>query len=677
MGRKSVILVLVAIIFLAVCAWAENNLDQPKPYTCGKPFAQGEVIIKFKKAADINSIFPGNSGHVKVKKMFKKNHDNRSVGSAANDNAGDKIDGPGMYKIKFEDRDDIYSIIDDLKNNPDVEYAEPNYIFQSFIVPNDPHYSLEWGASKIGATSAWDVTKGASDVVIAVVDTGVDYNHPDLAPNIWINTKEIPGNGIDDDGNGYVDDVRGWDFVTVPPAWVAPGEDPGPPDNDPMDFLGHGTHVAGIASGLPNNGLGIAGIGWNCKIMALRAGYQSGDDSGYLELDDIAEAVYYAADNGADIINMSFGCPYNSITIQNAINYAYSKGCIMVASAGNVDSYDAGKPFYPAANDHVIAVSALDDKDIVAIWSLFCFSNFGDFVDICAPGTSIISTLPGGSYGYASGTSMSAPFVSGVAALIKSKNKDWTSQQVEERLKRTSDNVYAVNGQSFFKGKLGAGRVSAKKALGNLSMVITYPTPDKTISGSVAVKGSANMEYFKDYKLEYSDSSIPNSWSPIVAASTTPIEDGTLAIWCVTNPNGVFNLRLTVSNTSGESYQYVSGVNFGLDGEVKLNNPPVSGPSPFDPDRQKFMFYYELLAASDVDIYVYDISGTLIWREYLPYNGGTSGGGGSAGINRVYWDGTNSFGETLGNGAYLYMIIARTNGDRKIIGRGKFAVLRG
>jgi hypothetical protein len=253
---------------------------------------------------------------------------------------------------------------------------------------------------------------------------------------------------------------------------------------------------------------------------------------------------------------------------------------------------------------------------------------------------------------------------------------DWTPEQVEARLKSTADNVYAANTQSFLQGKLGAGRVSAKRALGNLSMAITYPKPSSIISGSVVVKGSADIENFAGYKLEYSSISSPDAWAPIVEQSTKPIDNGILAIWSVGNPDGQYNLRLTISNTDGESYQYVSNVNFGVDGEVKISGRPACGPSPYDPEDGNFMFYYELLTASDVDIYVYDVSGTIRWQRSVPYDAGTSGSGGSAGTNRVYWDGEDGFGDEIGNGAYIYMIVARDSGDRKIIGRGKFAVVR-
>lgn len=673
----SIVIMIFSLFSPHISAFAEGSPTKANSFNGKRPFVAGEVIVKFKNAKPYyasrsysNGISTSMAAPMKIEKLSRKKTKNSSFGISA---AGDSIDEPGIYKITMKGRQDVFNMADEFKNDPDVEYAEPNYIYQASAMPNDPSYSMQWGMYRVEASAAWDVTEGSGNVVVAVVDTGVDYNHQDLSNNIWTNTKEIPGNGIDDDGNGYVDDVRGWDFVSVPSDWVAAGEDAGPPDNDPMDFLGHGTHVSGIIAGKTNNSLGIAGMSWNSKIMPLRSGYMCIDGGGYLELADIAEAIYYAADNGANVINMSFGCPYDSSYLREAIDYAHLKGLVLVASAGNVDSYDAGKPFYPAAYAPVIAVSSVDNEDKISIWGLFAFSNFGEFVDICAPGTNILSTLPGNGYGYASGTSMAAPFVSGLAALIKSKHPDWTSDQIEARIKNTSDDIYATNPQTFLQGKLGAGRINAKRALGNLSLAITYPTPDTLISGAVVIQGSASIEEFSNYKVEYSSQDSPNNWKTIVESAAKPVEEGTLAIWSADVPQGKYNLKVTVNNISGESYQYVSNVGMGVDGDVKLAGKPQVGPSPYDPENGgQLLFYYNLLNAADVDIYVYDLSGTLVYRKGLSYNGD----GGSAGVNRVYWDGVNSFGETLGNGAYIYMIVAKDSGDRKIIGRGKFAVVR-
>jgi subtilisin family serine protease len=677
------LMMMISLFVPSISAFAEDPSIHATPFNSKHPFMAGEVIVKFKNAKPYyasqsysNGISTSMAAPMKIEKLNKKGSKKNKAGSFSVSAAGDSVDEAGIYKITMPGRQDVYNMVDEIKRDPDVEYAEPNYLYQVSAMPNDPSYAMQWGMYRVGASSAWDVTQGSSNVVVAVVDTGVDYTHQDLANNIWTNTKEIPGNGIDDDGNGYIDDVRGWDFVTVPSDWVAAGEDPGPQDNDPMDFLGHGTHVSGIIAGKTNNSLGIAGMSWNSKIMPLRAGYMCIDGGGYLELADIAEAIHYAADNGANVINMSFGCPYDSTCLREAIDYAHAKGLVLVASAGNVDSYDAGKPFYPAAYAPVIAVSSVDNQDHISIWGLFAFSNFGEFVDICAPGTNILSTLPGNGYGYASGTSMAAPFVSGLAALIKSKHPDWNSDQIEARIKSTSDDIYATNPQEFLKGKLGSGRINAKRALGNLSLAITYPTPDTLISGAVAIQGSASIEDFSAYKVEYSSQDSPDTWKTIVMSSDKPVEEGTLAIWSAEVPDGRYNLKVTVQNLSGEVYQYVSNVGMGVNGDIKLAQKPQVGPSPYDPDKGDLLFYYKLLNAADVDIYVYDLSGTLVYRKGLNYDASASGSGGSAGENRVYWDGVNGFGETLSNGAYIYMIVAKDSGDRKIIGRGKFAVVR-
>ncbi len=697
MFKRLLLSIFLLFFIMAGSASAQDPNALVRPLYKKMPFVADQVIVKYKKAqyessASLSSIGAGHAmSYKKARKLFKHNPTNAggmtalAVGSGQKTSAADDVvDEPGVYLVSAEGRSDIYSVVDELKKNPDVEYAEPNYLYQASIVPNDPEFSLQWAPSKVGAPAAWDVEKGDPNVIVAVIDTGVDYNHQDLTQNIWINTREAAANGSaplpkgqgsDADNNGYIDDVLGWNFVSVLPCWMAPDEDSTSPNNNPMDVLGHGTHVAGIIAGRPNNGTGIAGMTWGCKIMDLKAGYKAYDGNGYLELDDIAAALHYAADNGAKVINMSFGCEYDSQTLHDAINYAYSKGCIMVASSGNVDSSDAGQPFYPAAYDHVIAVASVDNDDKLSIWNLDAFSNFGDFVAICAPGTSILSTLPNNSYGYESGTSMSAPIVSGVAALLKSKHPDWTPEQVEARLKSTADNIYGINNEGFLAGMLGAGRVNAQRALGDLNLGITYPRSDSVISGSVAIKGSANIENFSNYKIEFSSATDPNTWTTI-ESSSSPVDNGILGIWSVSNLSGRYNIRLTVYDASGEAYPTVSGVTFGLDGEVTLAEKPMCGPSPFDPSTQHFVFYYELNNAAAVDIYVYDITGTKIWQDSIPYDMGSSGKGGSAGANRVEWNGMNAFGERLSNGAYLYMIIAQDSGVRKIIGRGKFAVLR-
>ncbi|MGB9595034.1 MAG: S8 family serine peptidase, partial [Candidatus Poribacteria bacterium] len=207
-----------------------------------------------------------------------------------------------IYKLKFPSNSDILSLVYKCKNDPVVQYAQPNFckrLAEKMDKPNDFFYPNQWALDKIDLLKAWEIEKGSEDIVIAVIDTGVDYKHEDLRSRIWTNKGEIPNNNIDDDGNGYIDDVIGWDFFDSPTTKLK--TDHIDRDNDPMDEDGHGTHIAGIIAGIPNNSIGIAGITWGCKIMALRAG------SKILEDDDLASAIVYAVENGAKIINMSWG----------------------------------------------------------------------------------------------------------------------------------------------------------------------------------------------------------------------------------------------------------------------------------------------------------------------------------------------------------------------------------
>jgi len=336
-----------------------------------------------------------------------------------------------IYHLQYAQSKSIIDALNMLADDENVEWIEPNYISYTSLMPNDYNPSQQWGLARIKSDLSWDITQGNSNIVIAIVDTGIDYNHSDLSANIWHNSDEIPGNGLDDDNNGFIDDDIGWDFVS-PTIGGVPGEDMGPRDRDPMDFHGHGTHCSGIASAVTNNGLGIAGTAWSCRIMAVRAGYAV-TGGGVLQDVDSAPAIVYAADNGAHVISMSWSGSEPSNLISTAIYYAYSQGCILVAAAGNQNTSSI---YYPAGYDEVIAVAASDQNDNRA-----SFSNYGSWVDIAAPGVSIKSTLPNNKYGDWNGTSMAAPFVAGVSALMLSRDPTKTQEYVLQTLVNSGDDI--------------------------------------------------------------------------------------------------------------------------------------------------------------------------------------------------------------------------------------------
>lgn len=356
-----------------------------------------------------------------------------------------------IFYIQYDAALDPYYVSSIIKDYAEVEWAEPRFLYNIVYDPNDPSYPSQYSLSKINAKLAWDITKGDTNVVIGIIDTGVDWNHPDLSANIWHNKNEIPDNGIDDDNNGYIDDYIGWDF----------GGLTGAPDNNPReDRPDHGTHVAGIASAVTNNGIGIASIGFNSKIMPVKTAQdnirnQAGDaliSFGY-------EGIVYAADNHASIINCSWGGGGFSILSQETINYAISKGALVVCAAGNSG---INSSFYPASFNGVISVGASTTSDTKA-----SFSNYGPDVDIMAPGVSILSTWedPSNIYISNSGTSMASPLAAGLAALIKARFPDYTPAQIGEQLRVNCDNIDSLN--PGFQYLIGKGRINAYKSLQN------------------------------------------------------------------------------------------------------------------------------------------------------------------------------------------------------------------
>ncbi len=315
------------------------------------------------------------------------------------------------------------------------EKAERNYVVVLDAEPNDPSFAELWGMAKISAPAAWDLATGSRDIVVAVSDTGVDYTHGDLAANMWVNEGEIAGNGVDDDGNGYVDDARGWDFASG--------------DNDPRDDHGHGTHCSGTIGGVGDNGIGVAGVNWRVRIMPVKFLTSSGSGS----LWNGAQTIIYAAEAGAEVVSASWGCAgcYASY-VEEAIETLHQAGGIFVAAAGNSSVDVDATPYYPAAyqNDNVVAVAASTPQDTLAY-----FSNYGaQKVHLAAPGTSILSTLPKDGYASWQGTSMAAPHVAGAAALYLSLKGETSPSALKNKLMLTTDPVPALDGVVASGGRL-------------------------------------------------------------------------------------------------------------------------------------------------------------------------------------------------------------------------------
>ncbi|MEE8557512.1 MAG: S8 family serine peptidase, partial [Myxococcota bacterium] len=403
-------------------------------------------------------------------------------------------------------------------NDPDVEYAELDAVVHILdTVPNDPLYSRLWGLEKIGAPRAWDVERGDPGVVVAVIDTGIDDAHPDLLANLWINTGEIPGNGIDDDGNGFIDDVRGYDFVNE--------------DGKPRDDNGHGTHVAGIVGAVGDNSTGVTGVNQRVSIMALK--FLDGGGAG--RLSDAIRAIDYSIAMGARVLNNSWGFDVDSQALHDAVSASQAAGQLFVAAAGNSPGDADVDPHFPSGleHDNVLSVAATDRGDLLAT-----FSNFGLVsVDLGAPGVDILSTTPrysteitaefGRHYAELSGTSMAAPHVAGVAALLLARSSLLRYDEVRARILAGVDPVPGLevatggrlNAAASFAGLGIGGDSDPPVSVSDLTVVDVTErsvTLEWTASGEDGTVGRAAL-----YDLRYAH-------DPITAASwdaSTPVFD--------------------------------------------------------------------------------------------------------------------------------------------------------
>jgi len=461
--------------------------------------------------------------------------------------------------LKLSSTEKIDRLLDRIARMNSVDYACKNLTHTLEYTPNDSAFASQYYLPQIHAPQAWDLLTNPEPVVVGFIDTGIDYTHPDLAPNIWLNPEEdrppygildsADYNGVDDDENGYIDDLIGWDFVDFPELPF--GTDYITPDNDPMDSFGHGTAVSGIAGAMINNTIGIAGIAPNIKIMPLRCA-----SSYYLTELSAAQAIVYAVDpfpqnlflSGAKVINMSFGNDQFSPLLQDVIEYAETQGVLMVASAGNSGSTG---PHYPSGYSQVVSVGGVNSYD-----QLMGVSNYGTALDIVAPAQEIISTVLDDEYDLffgGSGTSFAAPMVSAGAALVFGMHPELNVSEVKSLLFSSADDLYQPGWDTLS----GNGRLNLETALTidqPLVVEITSPQSGAAVKeDTIPVLGSAYGLYLNNYSLYWGIGDNPVSYNLLQSAVTKQVIDGVLGVMLFdsTFQDTTYTIKLTANDQFG------------------------------------------------------------------------------------------------------------------------------
>ena len=549
MTKKSFYLYILALFINSQFVFAQSNSDD-FPHVTDTP---GELIVR---------LHPDASGE-RLEKL------SRQLGALsifpvfpANTLGGQHPRLRRIYLIRFPKGRKLETLRRRYERHRAIEAVEMNRLSQpcAETAPNDPNYTEQWNLTVLNMLQAWDIEQGKSQVTVAVVDSGIATRHPEFRSQLWKNVDEIPGNGVDDDGNGYIDDKSGWDFSDAP---TLPGSgDWTVRDNDPEDETGHGTHVSGIIAAKVNNGLGIAGIAPNCRLMPLRAGFKYGGGA-YLQNDDLAAAIVYAADNGARVINMSWGDTVRAFIIEDAVEYAHHRGCILVGAAGNSAAVGS---YYPAALKSVISVAGLGQEK-----QLYDGSNFGATINIAAPGEEILSTALNAEYRKRSGTSMAAAHVSGVAALVLSANPNAINIEIQEKLITTAKPLFitelvgagsldahaALVSSTSLVAKINARR-TLQQALGNEQAhggveIVSAVIAREVIFDRIEIVGSAGGAEFSEYWLEYGIGEVPDLWYPLGTAQTEPKFSECLHKWDTSAlAEGRYTLRLSVKSENGD-----------------------------------------------------------------------------------------------------------------------------
>ncbi len=499
-----------------------------------------------------------------------------------------------------------------------IEYFQPNYLNELYLHPNDPEFpNQQTHLDNCNIPQSWDFTVGNEQIIVAIVDSGLHFDHPDLQNNIFINQNEIPDDGIDNDNNGYIDDVHGWDFVDAPELSSIALGDYLQQDNQPDDELNHGTHIAGIISADTNNEEGVSGISWNSKLLIIRSGFKT-LDGGYLQDDDAAAGIIYAADMGADVINLSWGDTNFSQIIADACYYAYNMGSIIVAAAGNEGATASHQVVYPAQLSTTLAIGAVDRDKRLAF-----FSSYGPQLDLVAPGQLVLSTFdtsPEDLYKEQSGTSMAAPFVCGAIALLLSVEPGLDFPEVRGRLISSAHDL----GEEGFDHIFGNGLLDVYSLLTDAScpvIEITTPQDNAGLNSTFDIIGTVQCSNFWRYSVKYTSEEMPIStdWydvDPQIDYYYDSVENDLIAQFVVDYDvsDDTYKIKIEIVTSAQQHYTYFRTIH------IDQTDPE------FNADYAAYMkrysaeipeYYIQALFDEDVNIFLRQHPST----EFLPHFG--------------------------------------------------------
>ncbi len=486
-----------------------------------------------------------------------------------------------IYEIRYSQDIPIQKIINALMNTNTLEYAEPYYIPQLLYTPNDPAVSLQYALTNIQAFNAWNVHQGDTNTVVGITDTGIELTHSDLQGNVKKNYND-PIDGIDNDGDGYVDNFQGWDLGTN--------------DNDPTwQGNAHGIHVTGIAAASTDNATGMAGVGFKCRYLPVKIADASGN------LVASYEGIKYAAEHGCKVINCSWGSTAGGQYGQDIINYAtFNYDALVVAACGN---NSADQEFFPAAYDNVLAVASTDNTDVKSN-----FSNYGYYVDICAPGSNIYSTWNGNSYIFSGGTSMASPCVAGGAALVRSYFPSYNALQTLYRLKQTADNIYGLSGNASYQNKLGTGRL-------NLYRALTDPNLPYVVYQNISVSDKNDELFLNGDTLRISGEFKNFLANASNLTATLTCLSPTIQVTPLTNTFSIGSLN-TLASVNHSLTPFTFKVNFNFAPNTAITFKIVIS----DGSNSWTQFFYVYMNATYINITVNDVFSTGTSNGRIGYN---------------------------------------------------------